>query len=41
MSKKESSDGIEKSDSGSQILVQSKQLKSKPPQHVIDKMNRV
>ena len=41
MSKKESSNEIEKSDSVSQILVRSKKVKSKPPQHVIDKMNRV
>ncbi|WEJ62837.1 hypothetical protein [Thiomicrorhabdus lithotrophica] len=41
MLKKESSDEIEKSDSVSQILSQSKQVNSKPPQHVIDKMNRI
>ena len=41
MSKKERSDEAENSDSVSQILGQSKQVDSKPPQHVIDKMNRV
>ena len=41
MSKKESIDEIENTVSVSLMSDQCKEVKSKPPQHVIDKMNRV